>query len=188
MGDQADGLLSPLLRRMRIRAVRPHLRGSVLDYGCGTAYLSRRVEPSLYTGVDADAESVDKAKRLHPRASVRTLGAFSASSATFDTIAMLAVIEHVSQPEELLALMRKKLNPGGRIVLTTPHPLAHIIHRAGSRIGIFSRSAAEEHETLLDRASMRVAARRAGLRVVLEKRFMLGMNQLFILEAGDEGD
>ena len=113
---------------------------------------------------------------------------FGASSATFDTIAMLAVIEHVSQPEELLALMKKKLNPRGRIVLTTPHPLAHIIHRAGSRIGIFSRSAAEEHETLLDRASMRVAARRAGLRVVLEKRFMLGMNQLFILEAGDEGD
>ena len=41
MTDQAaEGLLSPMLRNRRIQAVKPFLRGRVLDVGCGNGALT----------------------------------------------------------------------------------------------------------------------------------------------------
>jgi hypothetical protein len=56
------------------------------------------------------------------------------------------------------------------------------IHRFGSSVGLFSREAAEEHETLLDGTLMAETAAEAGLAIHLRKGFLLGANQLFVLK------
>jgi SAM-dependent methyltransferase len=52
--------------------------------------------------------------------------------ATFDAVVMSHVIEHVHQPRELLAEVRRIVRPGGRVVIATPNAssFGHRIMRA----------------------------------------------------------
>lgn len=182
MADQAsEGLLSPFLRDRRLQAARPHLRGRILDLGCGGGLLARWAEPQTYLGFDVDPDSLAAARRAFPRH--RFVGDLPAGQG-FDTLVALAVIEHLPQPERHLAQWRQLLAPGGTMVLTTPHPRVDLVHRLGARLGIFSRHASEEHQDLLDRAGLERAAGAAGLTVALYRRFLLGANQLVLLRAG----
>ncbi len=187
MPNQASGILSPVLRGCRLRAVRPFIDGGrVLDMGCGTGSLAGVVAPQRYLGVDIDAESVRLARRRHPEHTFLTLDEFHDGRTLpgFDLIVALAVIEHVPEPGPWLARLAAHLNPGGRIVLTTPHPAWRRVHDLGAAAGLFSREAAEEHQTLLDQPTVGGLAVRAGLEMVHSRRFLLGANQLFVLCPG----
>lgn len=188
MPDQgAGGLLSSWLRRHRLDAARPYLRGAVLDVGCGIGTLADDCPAERYVGVDIDKESLDLARRRHP---AHRFSPAADPALRVDTIALLAAIEHVADPAGFLRGLAKHLGPGGRIVLTTPAPWTDRIHAWGAAIGLFSRAAHEEHETLFDLPRMRETAHSAGLRVTCARRFLFGANQLFILErnltAGEE--
>jgi 2-polyprenyl-3-methyl-5-hydroxy-6-metoxy-1,4-benzoquinol methylase len=185
MADQLTGLLSPFLRSRRIRAVRPFLdKGNLLDIGCGTGELARYIDSSRYLGIDRDEESIAIARRKFPAHRFLTLAEFSASphASQFDQIVGLAVIEHVEGPQQWLAWLRTLLKPGGRIILTTPHPSMRRLHEFGARIGLFSREGAREHRALIDRHRMAQLAGASGFRIRHFQRFLLGCNQLFILE------
>lgn len=178
MADQAVGLLSPWLRRARIRAVLPFLQGRVLDYGCGIGALAEHISPDHYMGFDTDAESTEEAIRAHPTHAFVT----TVPPARFDTIVALALIEHLDDQQSFLQRTASLLAEHGRIVLTTPHPGAEIIHALGARMGLFSRSAAAEHTVLLDRDTLRTLAESSGLRITHFARFLVGLNQLVVLE------
>lgn len=186
MPDQISGFLSPFLRSRRLAATRRWFRaGRLLDVGCGIGRLADEVPADRYVGFDLDADSIATARREHPGHPFYTLDEFRAveSLDPFDVILALAVIEHVPDPGEWLAWLRGYLSPGGRIVLTTPHPRGRKAHEFGARLGLFSRAAAEEHEDFLDAASMRAAGDHAGLTVVDQRSFLFGVNQLFVLGA-----
>lgn len=183
MADQVKGgILSPFLRTQRLRIARPLLRGAVLDFGCGVGALAPACERTRYLGVDRDEESIRLARRDHPGYTFTTV---LPAGGSFDTIVSLAVIEHIAQPAELLAKLKTLLAPKGRILLTTPHPSFEWVHETGARLGLCSADAAEEHETLLDSPAMQRVAREAGLQVdpALSRRFLFGLNQLFVLRA-----
>lgn len=182
MADQVSGRLSPFLRKARISAALPHLAGAVLDFGCGVGALAGFIPPDRYTGADSDAESLERARVLHPSHGFYHPPELGALGRTFDSIALLAVLEHVADRAEFLATLGTFLAPRGRIVITTPHPVSDSVHRAGSRLGLFSREAGEEHGSLISGVEMGRLARGAGFTLALRRRFLLGMNQLFILE------
>ncbi len=174
----AQGLLSPLLRARRIRAARPLLRGRVLDFGCGTGALAEWIEPATSSGAGQDAKPVEEARRPHPR---HGLGAAAAGQGLFDTIAALAAIEHLPEPQAWLRQMRALLAPRGCLVLATPHPAFRLIHDAVARAGLFSRDAAELHNCFFDRAALKRLAASSGFQLVRYRRFLLGANQLAVL-------
>ena len=181
MADQVQGgLLSPFLRRQRLQAARPYLQGAVLDFGCGTGALAPWCDQASYVGVDRDADSIRLAKAAQPNH--RFLQELPEQGA-FNTIVALAVIEHIKQPEALLAALKARLATNGQIVLTTPHPAFEWAHELGAKLGFFSGDAAEEHETLIDKAAMAKLAEAAGLRLLAARRFLFGVNQLFVLRA-----
>jgi SAM-dependent methyltransferase len=181
MADQgSEGLLSPFLRDRRLEAARPHLRGRVLDLGCGGGRLAQWVQPGDYLGFDVDPASLAAATGAFPQHRFATQ---LPAGERFDTLVALAVIEHLPEPERHLAQWRELLAPGGSMVLTTPHPHVDRLHRLGARLGIFSRHASEEHQDLLDRAGLVRVADLAGLRVEHYRRFLLGANQLVVLRA-----
>jgi len=182
MGDQASGKLSPFLRQRRIAAAAPFLAGRVLDYGCGAGALADHIGPELYAGVETDVESLNRARREHPRHRFYHPVEFDGHGRAFDTIALLAVIEHIEDRAGFLRDLVRFLAPGGRVVLTTPHPLAGPIHGAGAKAGLFSREAGEEHGSLVGKKGMMRLAAEAGFIVTARRRFLLGLNQLFILE------
>lgn len=184
MANQVNGLLSPYLRKKRIDAVKEHLKGKVLDYGCGTGKLTELIETDNYTGVDIDKESINEAKKNHPNYSFFELNEFTGlkGNLKFDTIVSMAVIEHVKNPEEFLKNLSKYLKEGGCIVLTTPHPKADWIHDIGSKIGLFSSHANEEHEELIDEDKIIEIAKNINMKVLRYERFLFGVNQLIIVQ------
>jgi SAM-dependent methyltransferase len=179
VSDQgAQGLLSPFLRRQRLAAVRPWLRGTVFDFGCGSGALAELLGPENYCGYDIDTSSLAKARALHPRH--RFVDAVPAQ-AVFDTVVSLAVIEHCKDPAAFLRDLVTLARPGGSVVLTTPHPAFEFIHDLGARAGMFSHDASEEHEVLLDREALHGLAAAQSLPVLAYRRFLFGANQLFVL-------
>ena len=175
-----EGLLSPFLQRQRLKAAAPQLQGKVLDIGCGNGALATYCAPECYFGVDLDANALSTAQHAFPKHRF----AEQPPDEQFDTVAALAVIEHLSDPAAVLMTWAQRLNPDGRIVLTTPHPSLEGVHELGSKIGLFSHSAAEEHEDMLDGPAMHAVAKAANLKVSREARFLLGANQLFVLTRG----
>jgi 2-polyprenyl-3-methyl-5-hydroxy-6-metoxy-1,4-benzoquinol methylase len=179
MADQgSEGFLSPWLRKQRINAVKPYLSGRVLDVGCGTGKLAQWVSPDNYWGVDIDASSLKAAQKEVP------FHKFSIGmppfGEKFNTIAALAVIEHVKSPVDFLATLAAYLDQSleSKIICTTPHMLLGWAHTAGAQVGLFSKHANEEHEILFDRKKLDTVATDAGLKLVLYGRFLLGANQL----------
>jgi 2-polyprenyl-3-methyl-5-hydroxy-6-metoxy-1,4-benzoquinol methylase len=172
------GRLSPWLSRQRMRQGRPYLRGRVLDYGCHDGTLAADVPADRYVGVDIHLPSLAEARARHP---LHTFVTEVSDDERFDTIIGLAFIEHVPDPGGFLARFAGMLRPGGRIVLTTPHPWFEWVHTAGAKVKLFSAHAHEEHEELIDRPTMERLCARAGLRIERYRRFQLGANQLFVL-------
>jgi 2-polyprenyl-3-methyl-5-hydroxy-6-metoxy-1,4-benzoquinol methylase len=184
MADQISGILSPFLRVQRIKAAKSYISGRTLDYGCGTGVLSEIVREQNYTGVDIDPESIKIARKRYPGQRFFTVDEFLqiAELEIYDTIACLAVIEHMDSPANLLSCFKNMLAKQGRIVLTTPHPSFDWFHAIGASLGLFSRKGREEHKTLFNRQSIIQLAEKTGLYVTRYQRFLFGANQLAVLE------
>lgn len=176
-------IVSKFLERARVSAALPFIQGSVLDLGCGYGAVLSRLTPKQYVGIEGDPTVYRWLKNKYPNQSFiqRDLDADQLElNQTFDTVVMLAVIEHLKRPEHILQQISMYLNPGGKLVLTTPSPVGDRIHQIGARVGIFSKLAMEDHETIFNQKSLAALLARYQFEPVLFRRFLLGGNQLFV--------
>jgi 2-polyprenyl-3-methyl-5-hydroxy-6-metoxy-1,4-benzoquinol methylase len=159
--------------------------------GCGRASLlltlyssgKRRVR---YFGIDRASECVEANQQDHPEQRFREadLGQDSGLDfeEQFDVIAMIAVIEHLPDPEAVLRRLSQYLTGRGRLIITTPRRGTEKLHALGARIGFCSPEAAAEHvNTFPDHAFFRKQEDFSGLRLDHYERFLLGLNQLAVL-------
>lgn len=179
--DHYSGLLSPYLLRQRLGAAKPFLQGRVLDYGCHVGALADLVPADRYVGLDIDADILAEARRNHPDHEFVEMGAL-AETEQFDTVAALAVLEHVSDPPGWAEFVKSRLRPGGRVVVTTPHKRWEWVHGALSKIKITSPEASDEHNIIFDQASLSELFEAAGFKVVFYRRFVFRMNQVIVAE------
>ena len=186
MADQStEGLLSPFLRRQRLKAAKPYLKGRILDVGCGSGALAAFVDADHYLGVEMDDVSLQKARLQFP--THRFIAELPAPTENFDSIISLAVIEHVNDPANFLRKLTAHLvdSASACIVVTTPHPAVDWVHDLGSAVGLFSKHASEEHEDLLGRAKLEIVGNQAGLTLVSYRRFLFGANQIAVYAKGN---
>ena len=178
------GLFSRSLGRQRYQKVLPYLQGSVLDIGCGLATLLEYISPEqVYVGIDRGPLLYQWLLKNRPghefhRVDVDTevldLGR------KFDSILMLAVIEHLTQPQKALCQIGAHLNPGGKLLITTPSPLGDRIHRFGARFRLFSQHAVADHKIIFSRESLQPLLSSCGLSIEHYQKFLFGGNQLFV--------
>lgn len=180
-------VLSGFLREQRWRAARPYLRGAVLDLGCSDGWLAARLPAEqAYLGVERSPDTIAWLEAHYPgrRFLRRDLDRDDlALTERFDTIVLLAILEHLRDPDRVLRQLAGCLRPAGRVVLTTPTPPGDRVHQIGARLGLFSRAAMDEHATIFNRASLEPRLERNGLRLVHYRTFLLGGNQLGVAEA-----
>ena len=181
-------LLTPYLSRARTRLVVDHLRGDVLDVGCQRGQLRDLAGDQVgrYVGIDLSADAIDAARAAHPDAEFHVIDVDAEDlpfESEFDTVVLVAVIEHVFDLAHLGHGLARALRPGGRVVLTTPTPFGNdVVHRLGARVGLFHQGAVDDHIAIFNRQRLRVLADEVGLRLVEHRRFQLGCNQVAVLE------
>lgn len=101
---------------------------TVLEAGCGvgaqTVTLARRSPGAHFTSVDISEDSVAEAKRRVeeaglPNVELRQADIFDSpfGAESFDHIFVCFVLEHLAQPGEALAILKRVLRPGGTITV-----------------------------------------------------------------------
>jgi len=121
---------------------------TVLDYGCGTGdYITFPLARAGYKvfGVDIHEPSILEARRRYalPNLTFRTgyVQDLLIEGLSFDVIVCSEVLEHLHNPSELLASLRRLLRPGGALIITTPNgygsfEILRLLERAFTRIGV----------------------------------------------------
>lgn len=181
-----EAVLEPMLRRMRLARVLPtllrHRDCRLLDVGCGwEARLLHEVEPYVREAVGIDF----KAPRLsHPKLKTVTMTLATElplESASFDVVTLLAVLEHLSHPREMLLEIARVLRPGGQLVMTVPSKAAKpVLEFLAYRLHVVSEAEIRDHKRYYDRRSLAEALEGTGLRLDRHRYFQLGMNN-FVL-------
>jgi O-antigen biosynthesis protein len=97
----------------------------VLDVGCSTGYLAERLQQrgATVVGLDLDERAAELARRFCAEVHIGDVETMELpfEPASFDAIVCGDLIEHVRDPQALLARLRPFLSPGGRLVLSTPN-------------------------------------------------------------------
>ncbi|MDB5105075.1 MAG: SAM-dependent methyltransferase [Fibrobacteres bacterium] len=110
----------------------------ILDVGCGDGFLSADFRKlGMYTiGVDASPGAVEAAKGRCDEAYVADLGnaKLPVPDACVDLIWAGEIIEHIFDTETFVEDLLRVLQPGGRLIMSTPN-LASWINRVSLAIG-----------------------------------------------------
>jgi O-antigen biosynthesis protein len=144
----------------------------VLDVGCSTGYLAERLQQRGATviGLDMDARSAELARRFCTDVLVGDIETMELpfEPASFDAIVCGDLIEHLRDPQALLARLRPLLRPGGRLVLSTPN-IANWAMRLSLLFGRFRYTEwgilDKTHTHFFTRKTLRECLEAAGYRV-----------------------
>ena len=94
--------------------------GRVLDLGCGIGHSFRLLAPRESVGVDIDPEALAGQDRETHVADMREL---PFAEGAFDSVLSVQSVEHVPDPERVIAEARRVLKPQGVAVFVTPNRL-----------------------------------------------------------------
>lgn len=165
-------------------------QGSILDIGCGEGRLLNCInEEAPYLGLDIDGDCIEKAKkkwenRKNVEFRIVSFDEDLMLKQRFDTIVLLAIIEHLVSPEKSLNILKDYLKEDGRIIITTPKPFAGKILRLGSRFGLFDKEAQKEHKKIFGKKDLYQLAAGAGLKVDYYSTFEFGLNNIAVMVHG----
>ncbi len=141
-------------------------RGKLLDVGCGNGQLLAKMRGLGWdvVGVEPDGQAVNVGrKEFRLEIYEGTLHEAGFPDDRFDAITMSHVIEHASDPIDLLKECRRVLKRQGRLVVVTPNldSLAHMVFQESCRNLELPR-----HFFLFSHRSLKACSERAGLSIV----------------------
>src|SRR6266849_639489 len=172
------------LARMRFRAAYPHIRpGSrVCDLGCGleAAFLDYAADRIAFgVGVDDQIEDGVRGRRKQVRNDLRSRVPFA--DRHFDHVVMLAVLEHLAEPEIVLREAHRLIAPGGSLVLTWPSAMVDPILRLLHGLHFVSdEMESDEHQKRIAVTTLQGLLERIGFQKFLHRRFEFGLNNLMV--------
>ncbi len=173
-----------MLRDWRIRRALPWIpeHSRVLDIGCFDAQLLKALGSRLDRGVGMDPAIERPAELGRYRLLPGEFPRVQPDDGPFDAVTLLAVLEHVpsDQIEQWARTCWDLLVPGGRVVATVPSPRVDTILDVAIRLRLMDGMEAEQHHGFAPKAILS-AYRDVGFDVMAEKRFQLGLNNLFVL-------
>ncbi|MBN1303675.1 MAG: methyltransferase domain-containing protein [Anaerolineales bacterium] len=173
-------LIGKFLLDWRKRVTLPLLSGRLLDIGCGTNELVREY-PGPGIGVDVyDWGDVDLV--------VKDTSRLPFKAQEFDTITIIAALNHIPNREEVLAEAKRVLKEDGKIIITMLPPFIskiwHILREPWDIDQAERGMKAGEVYGLTHKETLKLL-KDAGFRVVYEKLFMFGINRLTIADKAD---
>lgn len=95
----------------------------LLDVGCGVGQVVRRLTEAGFEahGVDVSMPNIEKARQFSGRCQLYDGRRLPFPDGHFAAVGALNVLEHVDEPEAFIAELVRAVEPGGRIVLSSPN-------------------------------------------------------------------
>ncbi len=160
-GSTLNGLLSPLLKHLRMKKIIKFIRegDSILDIGCDEAYLIKIFKDySFYYGIDINEKIIkynqkrfknNKNIKFHSGDIEKLYPSFFEMK--FNTIILSAIVEHLKSVQKLFSLLYEITEDNAKIIITTPTPYADKILKIGAKLKIFSKDSLDEHKMYYDK-------------------------------------
>jgi ubiquinone/menaquinone biosynthesis C-methylase UbiE len=172
------------IARMRFRAAYPHIRpGSrVCDLGCGleAAFLDYASD-RIATGVGVDDQVADGVQGRWQRVRGDLRSPLPFPDGHFDHVVMLAVLEHLTEPEKVLREAHRVITSGGSLIMTWPSsmvdPILNILH---SLHLISDEMESDEHQKRIPVETLQQMLQRIGFQKFIHRRFEFGLNNLMV--------
>jgi len=95
----------------------------VLDVGCGVGQVVARLNEAGFEayGVDVSEPNIERAKKHCPRCQVYDGKQLPFADGFFSSAGALNVLEHVDEPEDFIRELVRVVEPGGKVVLSSPN-------------------------------------------------------------------
>jgi len=139
---------------------------SLLDIGCGLGYVldAGRKAGWRVTGIDISKEAVALCREKGHEAYAGSLheAAPALTGKSFDIVTAFDVFEHICEPLEFLAGIRRIANPGALVVLAVPNVRCFSARARGKG---WSQFILPEHINYFDSSTIRRILERSGFRV-----------------------
>jgi SAM-dependent methyltransferase len=127
--EERTGATEHSERRLRevILSFVPAIAKTILDVGCGSAWVAKAFLPRGYTVCSLDASTTNPKKALNRYPSERHYGVAADAfrlpfrDNSFDCIIAAEIIEHVTDPVAFVGELFRVLAPGGKLILSTPY-------------------------------------------------------------------
>lgn len=176
-----DDMVGKYLMRWRIKTVLPYIKGNLLDIGCGTNELVQQ-----YQG---KGKGVDVFQWGNVDIVVENTAELPFSENEFETVTIIAALNHIPNREDVLREAHRVLVDGGRIIVTMiPPTISEIWHKLrypwdvdqkvrGMKKGeVYGLSRIEVHRLLQN----------VGFEIEKEKGFMFGINRMTIARVNNQ--
>lgn len=178
-----DRLLRTWRTRVALREI-PTGADAVLDIGCGDGHLLGSLRARCREGIDPTLPRDFEVDGLR-----LCSGCFPGDLARlglrgpYDAVFALAVFEHLDDEElrAARAVLPELLKPGGRLIVTVPHPFVDRILDVLMFLRLIDGQAVEEHHGFdPGRLTDELASKQ--VRLVSRSSFQLGLNNIFVFE------
>lgn len=175
-----------LIQKKRIKLIEKHVPPDsyVLDIGCG--YYPQNLvnlENKITKAIGIDKDIPDRAlseKISFIKADIRKT--LPLPDNEFDCILILAVLEHLDHPQEIIRECHRTLKPGGRLIITIPSNYSKPILLALAGLGIISREEIFSHKHYFSRKEVEDMLAQAQLKKIISRAYNLFLNSLFVFE------
>lgn len=171
-----NDFLGKKLEGVRIKKALPHIKGKLLDIGCGMNQLKKAygsgIGVDVYNWGDVDLVVEDTSKLPYVNNS-------------FDTICIIAALNHIPNRAEVLKECYRLLNNDGVMVITMIPPIIsqvwHFLRKPWD-VDQSERGMKEGEVFGLTKKTILNLFKNAGFQLQTNKRFMLLVNRLYVFK------
>lgn len=183
------------LRKKRSLMASKFSSGVVLDVGCGPAEIVNyfpKEKNIKYVGIDTNKTEIDNLNSKYQLQRFFVVDVDTQSFPTpvtdlkFDTVLLLAVIEHLKCPNKLLEQISMLMNHNGKLIITTATPFGEHVHNVLAIFGLTSLKAIQEHKTSAHASystnALSDLVTPFGFIIDVCHKFEFGMNQIVVFK------
>lgn len=174
------------IQKKRIKLIEKYVPPDsyVLDIGCG--YYPQNLinlENKIKKAIGIDKDVPDKTFSNKISFIKADLGKkIPLADNQFDCVLILAVLEHLEYPEEIIRECYRLLKPGGRLIVTVPSNYSKPILLMLAGLGLISREEIFSHKHYFSKKDVEDMLANARFKKVISKSYNCFLNLLFVFE------
>lgn len=145
-----DSLLDKFIRWWRFKKIITHIpkNSIVCDIGCGKDhYFLKKISNLIKYGIGFDKEVENYKDSKLELKNLEISKNIPLENESCDAVTMMAVLEHLFYPQEILNESFRILKNGGKLILTTPRPISKpILEFLAFKISLIDKKEIADHK------------------------------------------